>query len=93
MRSNASFPAGGSEEEEEEVQGDEEDDGLPDELAKGGKNSQLAVGFKGDRSYVVRGNNIGVFQHSRDQDRVKYYATIGNITSPKGKKFNPKKVR
>lgn len=78
-------------EEDEEGQ-DEEDDEMPEELAKGDKNSQLAVGFKGDRSYVVRGNNIGVFRHSGDQDRVKYYATIGNITNTKGKKFNPKKV-
>jgi hypothetical protein len=67
---------------------------LPEALTKGDKNSQLAVGFKGDRSYVVRGNNIGVFRHSGDdQDQVKYYATIGNIADPKGKKFNPKKVR
>jgi hypothetical protein len=66
---------------------------LPEALTKGDKNSQLAVGFKGDRSYVVRGNNIGVFRHSGDdQDQVKYYATIGNIADPKGKKFNPKKV-
>jgi hypothetical protein len=65
---------------------------LPEALAKGDKNSQLAVGFKGDRSYVVRGNNIGVFRHSGDQDQVKYYATIGNVANPKGKKFNPKKV-
>jgi len=77
-------------EEEDEGQG-EEDDELPEALANGDKNSQLAVGFKGDRSYVVRGNNIGVFRHSGDQD-VKYYATIGNIANPKGVKFNPKKV-
>lgn len=70
----------------------EEDDELPEALKTGEKNSQLAVGFKGDRSYVVRGGNIGVFRHSRDQDQVKYYATIGNIATPKGKKFNPKKV-
>ena len=52
------------------------------------------VGFKGDRSYAVRGNNIGVFRHSgdQDQDQVKYYAMIGNTAGPKGKKFNPKKV-
>ena len=79
--------------EEDEGQG-EEDDELPESFTKGDKNSQLAVGFKGDRSYVVRGNNIGVFRHSadQDQDQVKYYATIGNIASTKGKKFNPKKV-
>ena len=80
-------------EEEDEGQGEEEDE-LPEAFTKGDKNSQLAVGFKGDRSYVVRGNNIGVFRHSgdQDQDQVKYYATIGNIAGPKGKKFNPKKV-
>jgi len=79
------------EDEEDEEQGEEED-GMPEALAKGDKNSQLAVGFKGDRSYVVRGNNIGVFRHSGDQDQVKYFATIGNIADSKGKKFNPKKV-
>ena len=83
-------PLAVEEEEEDEEQG--EDDELPEALAKGDKNSQLAVGFKGDRSYVVRGNNIGVFKHSGDQDQVKYCATIGNLTNPKGKKFNPKKV-
>ena len=82
-----------AEDSEEEDEGQrEEDDELPEALVKGAKNSQLAVGFKGDRSYVVRGNNIGVFKHSGDQDQVKYYATIGNIADPKGKKFNPKKV-
>lgn len=70
----------------------EEDDELPEALATGEKNSQLAVGFKGDRSYVVRGGSIGVFRHSGDQEQVKYYATIGNIATPKGKKFTPKKV-
>lgn len=86
------FPAVDSEEEEEEGQSEEEDE-LPERFANGDKNSQLAVGFKGDRSYVVRGNNIGVFRHSEHQDRVKYCATIGNIANTKGKKFNPKKVR
>jgi hypothetical protein len=85
------FPAEDSEEEEAEQ--DEEEDGWPEELTKGDKNSQLAVGFKGDRSYVVRGNNLGVFRHAGDQDKVEYYATISNIANTKGKKFNPKKVR
>ena len=85
------FPAEDSDEEDAE-QGEEEDE-WPAELPKGDKNSQLAVGFKGDRSYVVRGNNLGVFRHAGDQDKVEYYATIGNISNTKGKKFNPKKVR
>jgi hypothetical protein len=86
-----SIVPGEDSEEEDEGQG-EEDDELPEELTKGAKNSQLAVGFKGDRSYVVRGNNIGVFRHSGD-DQVKYCATIGNIANTKGKRFNPKEVR
>lgn len=75
---------------------DEEDEepGASQEFpsASGSKdaNSQLTVGYKGDRSYVVRGNNIGVFNHIRDG--VKYYATISNIATPKGKGFKPKQV-
>ena len=64
---------------------------MPNALADGQRNSQLTVGFKGDRSYVVRGNNIGVFSHSED-NQVKYYATISKITDTKGKQFSPKKV-
>lgn len=60
-------------------------------LAKGERNSQLTVGYKGDRSYVVRGNNIGVFNHSADNE-VKYYATISKLATPKGKEFRPKQV-
>ncbi|GLB33876.1 putative VID27-domain-containing protein [Lyophyllum shimeji] len=55
------------------------------------RNSQLTVGYKGDRSYVLRGNNIGVFNHSAEND-VKYYATISKIATPKGKEFKPKHV-
>ncbi|THV08487.1 VID27 cytoplasmic protein [Dendrothele bispora CBS 962.96] len=78
--------AGESEEEEE----DEDDQELPPSMKSGDKNSRLTVGYKGDRSYVVRGNNIGVFNHS-DRD-VKYYATISRIATPKGKEFKPKNV-
>lgn len=78
-----------SDSEGEEVDDDDED--LPPALANGERNSQLTVGYKGDRSYVVRGNNIGVF--SQDSDRqVKYYATMSNISTPKGKEFKPKQV-
>src|SRR5712671_331671 len=34
---------------------------------KEGRNSQLSVGYKGDRSYVVRGDKIGVFRHKPDE--------------------------
>ncbi|KAL9712921.1 Vacuolar import and degradation protein 27 [Leucoagaricus gongylophorus] len=78
-----------SDEEDDEVQEDEED-GLQPAL-RGDSNSQLTVGYKGDRSYVVRGNNIGVFSHSSDSG-VKYCATISNLTTPKGKSFKPQNV-
>lgn len=75
-----------SEEEEEEEEGD-----AVSPMPQGERNSQLTIGYKGDRSYVVRGNNIGVFSHSSD-DQVKYYATISKIATPKGKEFKPQEV-
>ncbi|KJA30217.1 hypothetical protein HYPSUDRAFT_61060 [Hypholoma sublateritium FD-334 SS-4] len=75
------------EEEEEEA----EDEDAPRNPIAGDRNSQLTVGYKGDRSYVVRGNNIGVFHTSSDHS-MKYYATIGNIATTKGKEFKPKNV-
>jgi len=70
---------------------EEEDEYAPKAPTTGDRNSQLTVGYKGDRSYVVRGNNIGVFNHSNDHS-LKYSATITNITTPKGKGFKPKNV-
>ena len=77
---------GKAESSEEESENEDAPQNIP-----GDRNSQLTVGYKGDRSYVVRGNNIGVFNHASDNS-VKYYATIGNIATPKGKKFKPKHV-
>ncbi|KAA1466428.1 VID27 cytoplasmic protein [Dentipellis sp. KUC8613] len=77
-----------SESEEEEVPEDDDED--EPKALKEGRNQQLTVGYKGDRSYVVRGNNIGVFRHTRDD--VKYYATISKLADLKGKEFIPKNV-
>lgn len=77
--------------EQEEFDEDDEEEDQPT-LPGTDRNSQLNVGYKGDRSYVVRGNNIGVFNHSAGNE-VKYYATIGNIATTKGKEFKPKHVR
>ncbi|KAI0068735.1 VID27 cytoplasmic protein [Artomyces pyxidatus] len=78
---------------ESEDEGEDDDgettNGMPNNL-KAGRNSQLTVGYKGDRSYVVRGNNIGVFRHTNDD--VKYYATISRVADTKGKQFDPKNV-
>lgn len=57
----------------------------------GNVNSQLAVGYKHDRSFVVRGNKIGVFKHNPDNS-LSWSTTISNITTPKGKDFSPNKV-
>ena len=74
---------------EEEV----EDEDAPKNPLKGERNSQLTVGYKGDRSYVVRGDSIGVFNHATERGKtIKYYASISNISTPKGKKFKPKNV-
>jgi len=53
-------------------------------------NSQLAVGYK-DRSFVVRGNKIGVFRHN-EKDGLDFATTIKNISNSKGKQLNPSKV-
>ncbi|KAJ3011098.1 hypothetical protein HKX48_007017 [Thoreauomyces humboldtii] len=57
----------------------------------GSKNSQLAVGYKHDRSFVVRGDKIGVFRHTED-DRIKFATTINNVRSMDGQTFSPRKV-
>ncbi|KAF7301722.1 hypothetical protein MIND_00737800 [Mycena indigotica] len=72
-----------SEEEEEE----EEEETMP----KGEVNSQLTVGYKGDRSYVVRGSNIGYFTRGNDQKTIKYGGTIASKTT-KGKEFKPSQI-
>lgn len=54
-------------------------------------NSQLAVGYKFDRSFVVRGDKIGVFRHT-DDNRLEFDTTISKIATPKGKGFRPGKV-
>jgi hypothetical protein len=57
----------------------------------GAENSQLAVGYKHDRSFVVRGNKIGVFKHTAD-NQLEFSTTISNVMTPKGKAFAPHKV-
>lgn len=46
---------------------EDEDYDAPDQfMHTDEKNSALAVGYKSDRSFVVRGDKIGVFRHTRD---------------------------
>ncbi|EIN10470.1 VID27 cytoplasmic protein [Punctularia strigosozonata HHB-11173 SS5] len=76
-----------SDEEEEE----EEEDADAPKLPKGERNSQLTVGYKGDRSYVSRGGKIGVFRYDED-GHVKYQSTLNKLATPKGKEFDPKRM-
>lgn len=71
---------------------DEDSEGEDQVAPLGPKNQALAVGFNHDRSFVVRGNDIGVFTHT-DDDQLKFSTAIRKIMTPKGKAFSPRQVR
>lgn len=75
----------------EHYDSDESEDDTEAAPKDGDENSQLAVGYKHDRSFVVRGNKIGVFKHTAD-NQLQFSTTISNLMTPKGKKFSPNKV-
>jgi hypothetical protein len=89
------------EEEEEDVEDDsrrsekydtdEEDDDVVTHDDDGNVNSQLAVGYKHDRSFVVRGSKIGVFKHTPNNN-LEFSTNISKVETPGGKLFSPKKV-
>ncbi|KFY82308.1 hypothetical protein V500_10636 [Pseudogymnoascus sp. VKM F-4518 (FW-2643)] len=88
------------EEEEEDVSdgqqsehydSDEENDDVETHEKDGNVNSQLAVGYKHDRSFVVRGSKIGVFKHTPN-NHLEFSTNISKVQTPKGKLFSPKKV-
>lgn len=68
---------------------DEEDVEVTDK--DGNINSQLAVGTKHDRSFVVRGSKIGVFKHLPNK-HLEFTTNISKVETPKGRLFSPKKV-
>jgi len=77
---------------EEDYDEDEEEDEVDlGRDADGNVNSQLAVGAKVDRSFVVRGDKIGVFKHTPD-NHLEFSTSINKVATPKGKAFAPKKV-
>lgn len=86
-------------EEEEEDEGqrsehydtDEEDEDVLTRDKDGNVNSQLAVGYKHDRSFVVRGSKIGVFKHTPNNN-LEFSTNISKVETPGGKLFSPKKV-
>lgn len=76
----------------EHYDSDESQDDVEDQLKSKGKdsNSGLAVGFKNDRSFVMRGSNIGVFKH--DGNKLDFQTNINNVSTPKGRTFSPSKA-
>lgn len=89
------------EEEEEEVEddravsehydSDEEEDDVDFKPKDGDVNKQLAVGYKHDRSFVVRGSKIGVFKHTPN-NHLEFSTNISKVQTAKGELFSPKKV-
>ena len=97
-------PENEAEEEQEEQEGrdddgqrsehydtDESEDDVVVRQDDGNVNSQLAVGYKHDRSFVVRGSKIGVFKHTPNND-LEFSTNISKVETPGGKLFSPKKV-
>jgi hypothetical protein len=75
----------------EHYDSDEEEDDVTTRDDDGNVNSQLAVGYKHDRSFVVRGSKIGVFKHTPNNN-LEFSTNISKVETPKGKLFSPKKV-
>ena len=75
----------------EHYDSDESEDDVVTRDDDGNVNSQLAVGYKHDRSFVVRGSKIGVFKHTRNNN-LEFSTNISKVETPKGKLFSPKKV-
>ncbi|EKD18782.1 vacuolar import and degradation protein [Drepanopeziza brunnea f. sp. 'multigermtubi' MB_m1] len=75
----------------EHYDSDEEDDDVVTRDDDGNVNSQLAVGYKHDRSFVVRGSKIGVFKHTPNNN-LEFSTNISKVETPNGKLFSPKKV-
>ncbi|KAI8868396.1 VID27-domain-containing protein [Ramicandelaber brevisporus] len=76
-----------SDESEDEDNEDEDDEDVINTKPLAGEapdtiNSNLAVGYKYDRSFVVRGNKIGVFKHLDDGDEgLEFDTAITNVRS------------
>ncbi|PVU91440.1 hypothetical protein BB559_004130 [Furculomyces boomerangus] len=96
--SSGEYDESGSSEDESEDEGDELSESKHNSSLMGensGKdnatNSALAVGYRHDRSYVLRGNQIGVFRHTEDND-IEHTTTIKQISDTRGNVFTPSKM-
>ena len=70
---------------------DESEDDVNVKEDDGNVNSQLAVGYKHDRSFVIRGSKIGVFKQT-PHNNLEFSTNISKVETPKGRLFSPKKV-
>jgi len=75
----------------EHYDSDEEEDDVEYKPKDADVNKQLAVGYKHDRSFVVRGSKIGVFKHTPN-NHLEFSTNISKVETPKGELFSPKKV-
>jgi len=75
----------------EHYDSDEEQDDVDYKPKDGDVNKMLAVGYKHDRSFVVRGSKIGVFKHTPN-NHLEFSTNISKVQTPKGELFSPKKV-
>ncbi|KAI0399972.1 VID27 cytoplasmic protein [Xylaria palmicola] len=75
----------------EHYDSDEEEDDVETQPQDDDVNSGLAVGYKHDRSFVVRGSKIGVFKH-HPNNHLEFSTNISKVETPKGELFSPKKV-
>jgi len=75
----------------EHYDSDESDDDVVTRDDDGNVNSKLAVGYKHDRSFVVRGSKIGVFKHTPNNN-LEFSTNISKVETPGGKLFSPDKV-
>jgi hypothetical protein len=84
-------PAPSDAQRDEHYDSDESEEDVVTKPDDGDINSQIAVGYKHDRSYVVRGNKIGVFKHTPN-NHLEFSTNISKVQTPGGKKLQPAKV-
>lgn len=75
----------------EHYDSDESEDDVDLDQKDGNVNSQLAVGTKHDRSFVIRGSKIGVFKHLPNR-HLEFTTNISKVQTPKGRAFKPGKI-
>lgn len=75
----------------ERYDSDEEYDDFETNPKDGATNKSIAVGYKHDRSFVVRGSKIGVFKHAPN-NHLEFSTNISEVKTPKGILFTPKKA-